>query len=390
LEEISRFERIEAAVNLKEADRVPVDPLNIYIHAYQGGTNLREFIYDPVKMVQATERARKILGETDQVYPTMTAMNHLSLIPIAAFDQYTLRWEIFDEFPPKGNIPSFYEKKIIEDYDDVMERGFSTLLFNRKIGKRTLQMSEDEILYYAFEYPKLFAKEWRGFVERNKVPLTIGARACVPLDMVFYYRGMTQATRDLHECPSKVKEFCEWIIEHEVTVAKRHSHIMGAGEVPGADRILYGAGIVGIPFLSPEMFDEFFYPTMKNGLDMIVKAGFTAHCHWDNDITLNLETLRGLSKGLPKGKIILDMGQTDMAKAKEILGDKICLYGNVPSSLLIHGSVKEVKTYCKKLIEDCMDGGGFILSTECETPWNAKPENVRAMLDSVRQFGKYK
>jgi uroporphyrinogen-III decarboxylase len=37
-----------------------------------------------------------------------------------------------------------------------------------------------------------------------------------------------------------------------------------------------------------------------------------------------------------------------------------------------------------------MDGGGFILSTECETPWNAKPENVRAMLDSAHQFGRYK
>ena len=97
-----------------------------------------------------------------------------------------------------------------------------------------------------------------------------------------------------------------------------------------------------------------------------------------------------MSKGLPKGKIILDMGQTDMAKAKEILGDKICLFGNVPSSLLIHGSVNTVKKYCKKLIEDCMDGGGFILSTECETPWNAKPENVRALLDSAREFGRYK
>jgi uroporphyrinogen-III decarboxylase len=97
-----------------------------------------------------------------------------------------------------------------------------------------------------------------------------------------------------------------------------------------------------------------------------------------------------IAKGLPKGRVILDLEKTDIAKAKEILGDKVCLYGNVPSSLLVHGTVNDVKKYCKKLIEDCAEGGGFILSTECETPWDAKPENVRAIIDSAKEYGKYK
>jgi len=79
-----------------------------------------------------------------------------------------------------------------------------------------------------------------------------------------------------------------------------------------------------------------------------------------------------------------------MAKAKEILGDKVCLYGNVPSSVLVHGTVNDVKKYCKKLIADCAEGRGFILSTECETPWDAKPENVKAIIDSAKEYGKYK
>jgi len=128
LEGLSRFERIEAAVNLKEADRVPADPLNIYILGYQGGTSLKEFMEDPVKATRAAEIARKEkIGEGDQIYPSLVILDHFTFPMKSTWDQYTLRWEIFDEFPPKGNIPSFYEKETIEDYDDIMERGFSTI-----------------------------------------------------------------------------------------------------------------------------------------------------------------------------------------------------------------------------------------------------------------------
>jgi len=123
---------------------------------------------------------------------------------------------------------------------------------------------------------------------------------------------------------------------------------------------------------------------------MMVKRGYKPHVHMDGNLTSVLPVIKNLANGLPKGRIVLDLEKTDMRKAKEILGDKVCLYGNVPSSLLVHGTVNDVKKYCKKLIEDCAEGGGFILSTECETPWDAKPENVKAIVDSAKKYGKYK
>uniref|UniRef100_A0A7C2K279 Uroporphyrinogen decarboxylase (URO-D) domain-containing protein n=1 Tax=candidate division WOR-3 bacterium TaxID=2052148 RepID=A0A7C2K279_UNCW3 len=44
------------------------------------------------------------------------------------------------------------------------------------------------------------------------------------------------------------------------------------------------------------------------------------------------------------------------------MGDKICIAGNVPASLIISGTPEEVRYYCKKLIDTCAPGGGFILS----------------------------
>jgi uroporphyrinogen-III decarboxylase len=60
--------------------------------------------------------------------------------------------------------------------------------------------------------------------------------------------------------------------------------------------------------------------------------------------------------------------------------------GNVPSPLLQVGSVTEVEEYCRKLIETCGKGGGFILSNGSSID-EAKPENVKAMIDSVKKYG---
>lgn len=391
MDELSRFERIEAAVNLKEADRVPADPLNIYIFGYQGGISLKEFMEDPVKATRAAEIARKEkIGEGDQIYPSLAIMDHLTFPMKATWDQYTLRWEIFDEFPPKGNIPNFYQKLIIEDYDETMEKGFATLLFNRQINKKSLKTSIDDMLYYYFELPKKYAQEWRKFAEKHTVPFTMGGRTTIPFELAMYYRGVEQIVGDLYTQPEKLKEFCEWLLEYEIMAGLREATIMGAGEVPGAEQVLFQAGIVGPPYVSPKVFEEFVWPTLKKGVDMMVKRGYKPHVHMDGNLTSVLPVIKNLANGLPKGRIVLDLEKTDMKKAKEILGDKICLYGNVPSSLLVHGTVNDVKKYCKKLIEDCAEGGGFILSTECETPWDAKPENVKAIVDSAKEYGKYR
>lgn len=122
---------------------------------------------------------------------------------------------------------------------------------------------------------------------------------------------------------------------------------------------------------------------------MIVKRGFKVHIHFDADLTLVLDILRSITDGLPRGKVMIDFEKTDMKKAKEVIGDKVCIMGNVPSAMLVYGTPEEVDAYCKQLIEDCAAGGGFILGTECEVPWDAKRENVRAIIEAAEKYGRY-
>jgi len=78
-----------------------------------------------------------------------------------------------------------------------------------------------------------------------------------------------------------------------------------------------------------------------------------------------------------------------MTKVKETLGKNACLMGNVPSSMLRLATPDEVKAYCKKLIDTAGKGGGFIMMNGAFFD-EAKPENIKAMVDVTREYGVYK
>ncbi|MBW2368369.1 MAG: hypothetical protein JRH15_10820 [Deltaproteobacteria bacterium] len=387
-ETMTCYERLEAAWNLEEADRVPVAPLVIYLLPYQSGLQFKEMIEDPEKLVQSAIDNSDLIG--DCLHPVLTLHDHQALLPHSTWDRVTLDWRIFDKFPPEGNIPSaYFDKVMIEDYDDVMERGFSTLMFNKQISSDVFERSIDDFLYYGFEYSNDFFKAWQRFYEETGKTLVMGSRSIIPLDHVMAYRTFEKIAMDMMEQPEKIKEMCKKVAEWEIMRAMEKCMVAGAGKIPGAEKIFLGIGTGAPPYISPRTFDEFSYPTIKMMVDMAVNRGFKVHLHADGDLTQCLHTLKGITDGLPKGMVMIDFEKTDMKKAKEVLGDTVCIYGNVPSSLFVYGTPEETDDYCRQLIEDCAPGGGFVLGSECEVPWDAKPDNVRAMIKSVEKYGRY-
>lgn len=117
-------------------------------------------------------------------------------------------------------------------------------------------------------------------------------------------------------------------------------------------------------------------------VDSFLKAGIISVIHCDGNWTPMLPYLREL----PRASCVIELdGMTDIFKAKEILGNWLCLKGDVPATFLAQGEPDQVLDYCKNLIKNIGSDGGFILSSGCEVPLDAKPEKVATLIRSVHR-----
>jgi hypothetical protein len=139
-------------------------------------------------------------------------------------------------------------------------------------------------------------------------------------------------------------------------------------------------------FLSPDQFDQFYWPSFKKTVEILVDAGHTVRAYLEGDWGAHLHRLQEL----PKGKVLCDIDtQGDIVRAKEILGGYQCIAGGVADSQLILGTTEEMREHVRWLCENVGKGGGYMISGGCNIPYTAKPENFRAMIDAVMEFGVY-
>jgi len=201
--------------------------------------------------------------------------------------------------------------------------------------------------------------------------------ACYPaFDLFSLARSLAPFCHDLHDCPEAIECACEM-----ATPA-----IIATAQMPL--RLTQGKRVCIFPmrssasFISPRMFKHFALPHLKRMVQDFAAAGLVSVLHCDGNWTPMLPCLREL----PRASCIVELdGSTDIFKAKEILRDWLCLKGDVPAALLAQGEPAQVSEYCERLIETVGQGGGFILSSGCEVPLDAKPENVAALIQAGRK-----
>jgi len=132
-------------------------------------------------------------------------------------------------------------------------------------------------------------------------------------------------------------------------------------------------------------FDEFYWPCLKNLIMAIIEKGLTPVPFFEGDYTPRLERLAEF----PPGKVLGHFDRMDRKKYKKILGNVMCFWGNVPSSLFIAGTPQQVKDDVKDLIDIFADNGGLIVdASSTGPPPESKPENVEAMTEAVFEYGR--
>ncbi len=195
-----------------------------------------------------------------------------------------------------------------------------------------------------------------------------------------FARGLVNFARDIRKYPREIAEAADGLVDGYIRLAKNLKVLFGIR------RIVLAMHRSSNDFISPDTFRELSFPSMKKIIEGCVAAGMDVILHCDGNWDLNLETLREL----PAGNCIIQFdGPTDIFLAKEVLGNRVCIMGDVPSNMLALGSPSEVDEYCHRLIEEVGKGGGFILGSGCELAPNAKPENVKVMFESIVKYGYY-
>lgn len=137
-------------------------------------------------------------------------------------------------------------------------------------------------------------------------------------------------------------------------------------------------------FMSDQQFTTFYWPFLRQGMLALIEKGITPVVYCEADVETRLEHFADM----PKGKIIYHVSHTNLAKAKAVQGGTACIMGNVPNSLMASGTPEEVRAYCKQSIDAAGKDGGYIMDTAVMLD-EARPENLKAMIDFTKEYGIY-
>ena len=404
-----REQRITDAIQLKIPDRVPVITSMGYFPAKYLGIPCSAAYYDYDAWYEAY---RKTLADfpADIIFPQVfTPGKALEILNLKQ-----MRWPGYGVEPYQGHQAIEIENMEADEYDAFIDdpsdytfrihlsrtsdelaglAGIPKLsdmgsgLFGAQMLAATLVRPDVSKAIRTLQKAGREMRKWQAKVNRfNKMMLDMGfpqyfqGVAMPPFDIISHsMRGMTGTMMDMFRQPDKVLEACDKILE--LTLARP---VPPPGE-NGNIRIFMTNTRGSDDFMSKKQFDTFYWPTFRKLVLALVERGTTPCIFFEGNFTSRLEYLLDF----PKGKVLARLDTTDIFRAKEVLGDHVCIEGNVPSSLLQVGSVQDVKDYCRKLIDVVGKGGGFIIAPRSSTD-EAKPENLKAMIEFTQEYGIYR
>ncbi|MBT4671737.1 MAG: hypothetical protein HOB64_06445 [Rhodospirillaceae bacterium] len=405
----ARVQRMRDVIALKEPDHVPVYLSWRFWQARHHGMTCEEAMYDADGLSAATKAQilefepdcyqlphnqvvlgapLETLGIKALKWPGHGVPNDVSyqyldmeFMPASEYDEYlsdptgfTLRKylpRIADALEPLDvlpDFPAFYHTRVLNLARSFADPGVIKAL--QALAKAGEQMAE-------------IGGKARGFAAEMAAlgyPLFNVAGASAPFDQVAdYMRGSKGAMLDMFRHKDKLLAAMEQAKKYIIASA-----VAAKGDKEDAHVFMpLHWGLDG--FMSEEQFKTFYWPQLKDVMMALIEADMTPYIFWEGNCNSRLEIIGDM----PAGKCIYKFESTDMKLAKDVLGDTICIQGNIPASLLITGTPDDMDAYCKDLFEGCKPGGGFILDGACGIPDESKYECVVAMVEACRKYGQY-
>lgn len=388
-----RIERIEAAINLKTPDRVPIAlSFSQSFIARYGGTTVQELMYNPEKQARILEKLMAAFPEADTIGGGSQMVNGMVADVLGQVMYKIPGREISPDAPfqfVEGcNMLSDEYDQFIENPTEFLVNTYFPRIFKEEWdkGPTRAKIALVKGIFALTDYRDFWAKKQRKWRRKFGFPSGGGGFSKAPFDVLSdTLRGMRESSLDLYRRPEKVIKACEALVPYCVKYAELPNTLRKKTSAYKELKPQVGMPLHrgNVPFMSLKQFEKFYWPTLKEVILQLVADGFICRPFAEGDWTMNMKYWREV----PRGKVVVHIDLADMCKAKEVIGDIVCLQGNLPASLLEFGTPREVEKYCEKLIDVVGEGGGYIMDTAAGISEGAKMENIVAM---TRFTAKYK
>ena len=401
-----RIARVDAAVALREGDRVPMAPKIGMAYAQTAGIDRYEALNDARLLRPGVE---KFL----QTYPCdlFWAGSGYPIPMMETLGTTAIRWPGATCGVPLNQGFQIVDGTYMEEdeYDEFLRdpsHFCMTKVFPRKHKKLAglAKLNFHEVVEFghyasmaAFADPEvrqalltlMFAGEQAVEWQRNSALLRETALACqtplgalagqnAPYDMLAdNIRGVLNVPMDRYEIPEKVTAAIDIMTEYALQNVRR---LKNTGSKYCFMPLHGGTD----DFMSLEDYRTFYWPSLRRVMEEIIDCGMIPYVFCEGKYDTRLEVLREV----PRGKVIYMFEQVDIARAKAVLGDTACICGNLPTSLLLYGKPHEVVDETRRLLDTCAPGGGFLMDCSIVLD-HYKEENLEAWFDTTLQYGRY-
>lgn len=210
----------------------------------------------------------------------------------------------------------------------------------------------------------------------DKVP--VSGTVTGPFTVAAMVLGTEWLLMGMLKCPEKIKQLLDVIVENNNRYIARLLDLeVGIG---------FADPVSSTSLISPAQYREFSLPYFQKNVDYIKKSGGGCGLH-----------ICGTSRGLWEDIATTGIGcfgldnVEDIEEAKKILGPHMMIQGNVPPvDIMKMGTPLEVLESAKECIKKGHDSKcGFTLTSGCQMPIGTPEENMHALLDAARIYGRY-
>jgi len=223
--------------------------------------------------------------------------------------------------------------------------------------------------------PEILVKKFKG--KRALAGIIPGPK------MPYLARGIDGYNIDLFRRSSLAKKFMDMATRYNVELGKRLIEV-GVDFIVMTGDVAYKSG----PIVSIKHFKEVFVPAISEPARIFHKLGVLMVKHTDGYLEPIMDDL--VNTGIDGLHSIEPAAGMDIGKVKARYGDRICLWGGVDLSYTLSlGAENEVVEEVKDRIASAAPGGGYILSSSNSYSTAVKFENFKVMVEAGKKYGRY-